>query len=658
MSRYFVTGATGFLGRRLVHRLVERPDCEVVHVLVRAQSRHRVAELFDSPRVVAVVGDLTADGLGIHPLPDPPDHVLHLGAIYDFTADDAEVRAVNVTGTRNVVAFAAATGARWLHHVSSIAVAGDHSGWFAESDFQLGQNLTSPYHETKFAAERIVREESAVAYRVYRPAVVVGDSGTGEMDKADGPYYFLPAISRLARLPSRIRLPGVVSGRTNIVPVDYVVAAMDHLIHADAAPGSTYHLAAPRSQPLHEVYNAFARAAGAPKMLPTPVPDSVRGLGRRTTNAIDRLPRGRAARHAVLSELGVPPQVLPHLHQQADFDTTATREALRGTGLEVPRFADYAGKLYDYWHHHLDPDRARCDHPRGRLHGRRVLITGASSGIGRATALEVARRGGIPLLVARRADRLDEVAAEVAGLGARAATYPCDLSDPGATDALVKQVLAEHDGVDMLVNNAGRSIRRSVQLATDRMHDYERTMALNYFAAVRLTLGLLDHMRQRRFGHVVNVTTQGLQAHTPRFSAYLASKAALEEFGRSAGRDTLADGITFSSVRLPLVRTEMAGETDAWRGFPHMSAKTAARYVVRALEERPEIVNVGMPPGTAAEIAARIAPRTIRAVAHLAGYQAMRESAPEARDTAHPGALPAVAGAVTRLFWRRLRSRG
>ena len=658
MTGYFVTGGTGFLGRRLVRRLAARPDCEAVHVLVRAQSRHRVAELFESPRVVPLVGDLTADGLGVDPAAlSGIDHVLHLGAIYDFTADEDDVRAVNVTGTRNVVGFAAAVGAGRLHHVSSIAVAGDHGGRFTESDFDLGQNLGSPYHETKFAAERIVREECTVPFRVYRPSVVVGDSRTGEMDKADGPYYFLPTISRLAALPSSLPLPGVVSGRTNIVPVDYVVDAVEHLMHAEADTGATFHLASPRSQRLHQVYNAFARAAGAPRMVSAPaaVSNGLRSAGRLAAKPIDRLPRGREARHAVLRELGVPAEVLPHMNQEVDFDTAATREALRGTGIEVPKFDDYAGHLYDYWRRRLDPDRARRDHPRGPLHGRRVLITGASSGIGRETALEVARRGGIPLLVARRADRLDEVAAEITALGARAVPYPCDLSDPGAIDALVKQVLTEHDGIDMLVNNAGRSIRRSVQLATDRVHDYERTMALNYFAAVRLTLGLLDHMRQRRFGHVVNVTTQGLQAHTPRFSAYLASKAALEEFGRSAGRDTLADGVTFSSVRLPLVRTDMAGQTDAWRGFPHMSAKNAAQHVVRALVERREIVNVGRPPGTAAEIATLVAPRTSRAVAHLAGFQAMRESAPEARETRHPGVLPAVAAGVARLIWQRLR---
>jgi NAD(P)-dependent dehydrogenase (short-subunit alcohol dehydrogenase family) len=202
----------------------------------------------------------------------------------------------------------------------------------------------------------------------------------------------------------------------------------------------------------------------------------------------------------------------------------------------------------------------------------------------------------------------------------------------------------------MLVNNAGRSIRRSVRLSYDRFHDYERTMAINYFGPVRLILGLLPSMTERRFGHIVNVTTQGLQTDTPRFTAYLASKAALEEFALTAGRETLSDGITFSSVRMPLVRTDMIAPTGSYRGVPSSSPERAAALVVKALEKRPEILN--LPEGKAAELATLIAPKTARFVAHLV-YQAMPESAPEARRLPRTAPLASVAGAVTRLVWRR-----
>jgi thioester reductase-like protein/short-subunit dehydrogenase len=654
VTTYFVTGATGFIGRRLVATLLGRPDCDAVHVLVRTGSLHKLAELVrEWPRpdlVRPVRGDLTLPGLGIDPtdLPTGVDHVVHLGAVYDFTASAATNRAANVTGTRHVVDLAERLDAGVLHHVSSVAVAGDHEGPFTEQDFDLGQLLPSPYHATKFEAEQLVRQHATVPWRIYRPAAVVGDSRTGEVDKADGPYYFLPLIARAAALPAGLPLVVPDLGATNLVPVDYVVAALAHLVHADAPSGSTYHLTSPTGQSLTSVYDGFAAAAGAPRVRLT-TPDwtgrPLRWLSSLAANAVDRVTGGVAVREAVLAELGIPADVLPHLTMAGTFTSADTRAALAGSGVEVPDFADYAAVLWRYWADHVDPLRAA----RGdRVAGRRVLITGASSGIGRATALELAARGAVPLLVARRPDELAAVRAEIEAAGGQAHVYPCDLADGDAVDALVKQVLADHDAVDALVNNAGRSIRRSVHLSVDRMHDYERTMALNYFAPLRLTLGLLPHMRARGFGQIVNVTTMGLQTDTPRFSAYLASKAALDEFGSVAGRELLGDGVTVTSVRMPLVRTPMISPTSVYQGLPAASPRSAARLVVRALQDRP--VRVDLPVGVVADLLSTISPGVARTVAHLV-YAVMPESAPEVDGPRRPP-LAAGIGAVTRLLWR------
>jgi NAD(P)-dependent dehydrogenase (short-subunit alcohol dehydrogenase family) len=644
MSSYFVTGGTGFLGRRLIARLVARPDCDAVHVLVRAGSLDRfAAQEWDSGRVVPVVGDLTEPGLGISSFTGTVDHVVHLGAVYDFTASAADNDAANVTGTAEVIAFAGSVGAGCLHHVSSVAVAGDHHGTFTEADFDLGQNLPSPYHATKFAAEKLVRTQDVVPWRVYRPSAVVGDSRTGEMDKIDGPYYFLPAITRLSRLPSRLPLVVPRLGSTNIVPVDYVVAAICHLMHVET-PATTFHLGAPHNQTFTEVYNAFAAPAGAPKIVASPRVPGLSGL-------MSRLPSGDVW-NAVLTETGIPPEVVPHMALAPAFSTTATVAALAGSGISAPSLAAYAPRLLRYWSDHLDPDRVRRRVDRADpLAGRRILITGASSGIGRATALAVARRGAQVLLVARREAELLAVQGEILAAGGSASVYPCDLTDGAAVDALVKQVLATHSAVDMLVNNAGRSIRRSVFLSVDRLHDYERTMALNYFAPLRLTMGLLPQMRAQRYGHIVNVTTMGLQSDTPRFSAYLASKAALEEFGRVAGREMLGDGITFTSARMPLVRTPMIEKAaGAYERMPAMSSERAAEMVVNALVNRPEAEN--RPVGTAMEVARIVAPRTSRRLANLA-YRLMAETAPEARTRPQPP-LATIAATLTRLIWRKL----
>jgi NAD(P)-dependent dehydrogenase (short-subunit alcohol dehydrogenase family) len=229
--------------------------------------------------------------------------------------------------------------------------------------------------------------------------------------------------------------------------------------------------------------------------------------------------------------------------------------------------------------------------PASPLAGRRVLVTGASSGIGEATATAVAECGATVLLVARREAELDRVRSAIEARGGRAMTYVCDLTDFDAVDALVKQVLAEHGGVDYLVNNAGRSIRRSLALSHDRFHDFERTMAVNYFGPVRLTMGLLPAMRTQGFGHVVNIGTWGVQMKAPKFAAYIASKTALDSWSRIAGRETYADGVTFTNIRFGLVQTPMVVPTAAYENRKALTSEQAAARVVRALEDRPITVD-------------------------------------------------------------------
>lgn len=246
------------------------------------------------------------------------------------------------------------------------------------------------------------------------------------------------------------------------------------------------------------------------------------------------------------------------------------------------------------------------------LEGRTVMVTGASSGIGAATARAVAARGGTVLLVARRADELEAVRAEIEASGGTAYSYVCDLTDGPSVDDLVARVLAEHGAVDMLVNNAGRSIRRSLEFSYDRMHDFERTMAINYFGPVRLTLGLLPAMREQGFGHVVNVLSWGVQVKAPRFSAYLASKSALDVWSRIAGRETYADNVTFTNVRLSLVRTEMIRETDVYARSRARTPEQAAEVLVRALEDRPLTISTAV--GNVTEVLNLLVPRLSDAV--------------------------------------------
>ncbi|RSM81514.1 short chain dehydrogenase [Amycolatopsis sp. WAC 01375] len=630
MATFLVTGATGLIGRHFTRLLLTREDVEKVALVVRASSRDKLAKLVNAwphpERVTLVTGDLGEPLLGVgeddREMLRGVDHVVHLAALYDLTADDEASIKANVEGTAQVIALAAGLNAGCLHHVSSVAVAGDHEGMFTEEMFDVGQRLVTPYHRTKFEAERLVREQQDVPWRVYRPAVVVGDSETGEMDKIDGPYYLFPAISRLAGLPD-VPIVGPDLGDTNVVPVDYVAESLNALVTTKGLDGRAFHLVNPEPQPVVSVYNAFAKAAGAPT-ISVQLNDR---LSKGIVNLVklsEHIPGFTIARDAVMERLGIPPVLLETMAFPSVFSSASTRKALIGSGVEVPRIEDYAPTLWRYWREHLDPFRARKHGPRGELDGRRVIITGASSGIGRATAIKVAAAGGVPLLVARRRHELEEVRDEIIAAGGTASVYPADLTDEESVHKAVDAMLAEHGRVDMLVNNAGRSIRRSIKLSYDRFHDYERAMAINYFGAVRLILAVLPHMSERKFGHIVNVSSIGVQGIAPRFSAYAASKAALDYFSRIAATETHGDGITFTTIHMPLVRTPMIRPTKIYDAFPTKSPDQAANMVMKALKERPK--HIGTPAGQAIGLAYTLTPGLTDAVAYQ-GFRVFPDSA-------------------------------
>ncbi len=602
MANYIVTGGTGFLGQNVLPLLLERDPSAQVHVLVRQQSvrklEQQVASLREGDRVHSLIGDLTSPGLGLQSTPPHIDHIVHLGAIYDITAGD-EQAATNVEGTRSVVDLAVLTGAR-LHHVSSIAISGDHVGTFTEDDFDKGQGFPTAYHRTKYESEEIVRE-SATDWRVYRPSAVLGHSETGAIDKSDGPYYFFPFFADLAKLPDALPIAVPDIGATNLVPVDYVAAAIVELIHRNPLGQRVFHLVNPDPQPMSEVYAAFSAAAGS-KARVVHIPGAVAA-----PLLSPRLDAVRTGRDALLGRIGVPPVMLEHITLPTTFDSTKTRTALDGSGVTPPPLAAYADTLWAYWRDNLDPNRARRVDPRGPLVGRHIVITGGSSGIGQASAEAAARKGATVILLARGAEELDAVVAHIRELGGDAYGYPCDVTDTESVDRIVESILSAHGHVDMLVNNAGRSIRRSLYRSTDRLHDFERTMAVNYFGAVRLVLALLPHMRERRFGHIVNVSSAAVQGHTPRFAAYVASKAALDGFADVAAAETLSDGITFTTIHMPLVATPMITPTGDKNVGPVVSAEKAAAMVMRALIDKPKRIDT--PLGTLGQFSSIFTPK-------------------------------------------------
>ncbi|MBJ7597865.1 MAG: short chain dehydrogenase [Candidatus Nephthysia bennettiae] len=623
---YVVTGGTGFMGRHLLRALSRRG--QPVRVLVREQSRERLERL-GLPNITPLVGDLTSKGLGVGSQVRGlrGAEVFHLGAVYDLDADEEASRLANVEGTRHVLEFARRIRAARLHHMSSIAIAGvKFKGTFTEDMFDEGQVLDHPYYRTKFEAEKLVREQSDVPFRIYRPGLVIGSSRTGEADRTDGPYYAFKIIQRLrAALPPWVPLVGFEGGPFYVVPVDFVVAALEHIAALPGLDGQTFHLLDPDPLTLGETLNEFCRAAHAPQFTLRVDRRAFNLLPRELSGMLSSWRVAGAIKSQLMEGVRVPPAAVAYLNSRACFRADHAQVALTGSGIECPPLHSYAWKVWDYWERHLDPEALTERNLRAVLAGRVILVTGASSGIGRAVAAEVARHGARVLLVSRTREKLEELEAEIEAGGGEAWVYPADLSDLEACERMVEQALAEHGRVDVLVNNAGRSIRRSFVNSLDRFHDYERTMRLNYFGAVKLMQAVVPGMLERRTGHIVNVSSIGVQVYPPRFGAYVASKSALASLSRCVAPELADQGVAVTNIHMPLVRTPMIEPTDMYRNFPTIDTSQAAELVMQALLSRPPEVSPRL--GKLGEAVDTVAPGLLHLVM-TAAYHAFPETAP------------------------------
>ena len=661
---YFVTGATGFIGRNLVARLLQREG--TVYALVRAGSRGRLEELrtawgADGARVVPIAGDLSQPGLGVSEedlvtLRGEIDHFFHLAAIYDMAAGADAQEVANVEGTRHAVELAGTIEAGCFHQISSIAAAGLYEGTWTEDMFDEAQHLdTHPYFRTKHESERIVREECRRPWRVYRPGIVVGDSRTGEIDKVDGPYYMFKLLQQVRRvLPAWLPTVGIEGGEINIVPVDYVAAAIDHIAHQPGLDGQAFSLTDPKPKTAGEVLNLFARAADAPQsavQLDSGLTDPVTSLAR---TGLRFFPPGKRALKLALDRAGIPAGVLNYVNYPTHFDSTQAQQALAGSGIEVPPLESYADRVWDYWERNLDPDLFKDRTLSAAVRGKVVLITGASSGIGKAAAVKVADAGATVLLVARSVDKLEQTKGEIERAGGVAHIHRCDMSDVEDVERMAEEVLAYHGQVDILVNNAGRSIRRSVKLSYDRFHDYERTMQINYFGALKLILALLPSMQARKSGHIVNISSIGAQTNPPRFSAYVASKSALDAFSRVIASEVVEDGVDITTIYMPLVRTPMIAPTRMYDMFPAITPEEAAELIAGAIIGRPKKVATRM--GTFGEVLYAVAPTVSDKILNTAyklfpESQAAKGKGDEAPDRAPTTEAVAFAHLMKGVHW-------
>ena len=401
---YFVTGASGFIGKRLVRKILRRKGA-TVYFLAFDVSPAALKSLYrfwgvDDKRAIAVAGDLTKPGLGVSKAEQkklaglPVRHFFHLAAIYDLKASAEQQAAVNVDGTRNVVEFAKEIGAGCFHHVSSIAAAGLYEGVFREDMFDEAENLDHPY----FFDQARVREHRAQGMQAC-PGASTGRRWwsairpPAKWTRSTGPYYFFKLIQRMRQaLPPWMPVIGIEGGRINIVPVDFVVSALDHIAHARGQDGKCFHLVDPQPLRVGDVLNAIAKAAHAPTMS---LFVNAALLGFIPKGVKKGLMSARAgAPHPRRGDEGPrPARGHPDLRQLPDALRLPRGASGRSKAAAspCPRLETYAWRLWDYWERHLDPDLQIDRTLKGKVRGKVVLITGGSSGIGLAAAKKIAR---------------------------------------------------------------------------------------------------------------------------------------------------------------------------------------------------------------------------------------------------------------------------
>ncbi|GAA5317737.1 MAG: SDR family oxidoreductase [Candidatus Pelagadaptatus aseana] len=599
----FLTGGTGFIGKNLISELVKRKG--EIYVLVRESSKYKLDEIaqkydFEPSLLTPVIGDINQPLLGlseesIKDLDGKVDEFIHAAAIYDIEAPAEEQYQSNVEGTRQALALAEQINAKCFNQISSIAAGGLYKGTWTEKMFKEAVDLDSnPYLRTKHDSEGIVRETTTIPWRIFRPAIVVGHSQTGEIDKIDGPYYFFKVIQRLRNImPSFIPTLGMEAGPINLVPVDFVAQAIDHIVAEGGNHGQCFHLTDPKAYTMGDAIQVFSKAANGPKF---PIRVNANKLlnlvPKPLSSVVNHMPVVKFATDRVFDQLDMPRELIGMLKFGAYYDSRNTQRALQGTGIKVPDLREYAGTLWEYWERNLDKDSASLSTLEGRIRGRVVVVTGASSGIGKALAYRLAKAGAKVILVARGLEKLEETQRDIISLGGEAYVYPCDLSDLDACGELSNRILADHGRIDILVNNAGRSIRRSLKLTYDRFHDFERTMQLNYFGPVKLIMGCLPSMSEQQSGHIINISSIAVAAGVmPRFSAYAASKAALDAFSRCAGGEYRSDNVKFTNIHMPLVKTPMIGPTSIYNSVPTLTPEEAVDLIEKAIVKQPHEIN-------------------------------------------------------------------
>lgn len=589
-----VTGAAGFFGRQLVLELLHRHPHDRVVALVHGDDEDELRGWLDArrahvERLEVVRGELTAARCGLAEehvtrLVGNCVHVYHTAARYELTHTDPERdEIVNVEGTQRILELADAIGAASFAHVSTVMVAGDYHGIWTEEHLRETPGWPTSYARSKHRAELLVQESRLPVRGIYRLGVLVGDAVTGVHFKQDGVYGFFEAIRSIDRaVPRGLPLPTFGWGAIPLCPVDHAARALVALA-ADPSPGLTvHHVFEDEVLRADEIMRLVLAAAGREDTFDLAwIGHAVRSLDEQAEHDTV-LAQLRDDVLAILADADVPQHLLGELHQATQFSNDITSTRLRELGIDSPTFASYASRIWHGWLAHRT--RAMLDRRRAFFSGKHIVMTGGSSGIGAEMLRRMLDADVASVVVLGRGSERLEAAVAAHPARERVEHLSCNLIDPADVTSAVERLLADGRMIDALVLSAGLSIDRRLLDMADDLNEMARMTQVNFLAPTHLIRGLLPLIEHRTDARIVTVSTISTQLDVPGFTVYAATKAALDQVFAVLPAELAGKGISFVTVRLPLVKTPMTDVHVRLRDVPMLSVGRAAEMVLAAFE--------------------------------------------------------------------------
>lgn len=592
MDIRLVTGAAGFLGKQLTLEILYRHPADRVLAIVHSTDGSDLREWLSARRsrvdaLELVHGDIEVPDCGfdqetLNRLASAQVHIYHAAARYDLADQNpAADTAINVNGTANVLRLAERIGARSFAHISSVVVAGDFHGIWTEEHMNEARNWPSSYASSKHSAEQLVRESCVPSRTIHRLGILVGDQNTGSYFKEDGMYSFFEAIRRIDRaMPRELPMPVFGWGAVPLCPIDYAARAVAALSAKPVDGLTVNHVFEDEVLRSDDIMRLVFAAAGREKTFEMSwaghVLQAVEERSKHDTVLADL----QNEVLTVFADIGVPRYLMQELQQSTQFSNAQTAERLRLLGIHSPSFEEYSSRIWHGWLAHRT--RALKDRRRDFFRGKRVLMTGGSSGIGAGMVRRMLELGVDSITVLGRSPERLAVSLGSHSASERVQYVPCDLLQPESVAAAVEQLVAEGEWIDVLVLSAGLSVHRRLLDMSDDLNELVRMTQVNFLSAIHLIRGVVPLMETRKDATVVTLSTIGTQVDVPGFGIYSATKAALDQVFAVLPSELSGAGIRFCSVRLPLVKTAMTDANVRLRQVPMLSVGRAVELVLAA----------------------------------------------------------------------------